>query len=155
MSKSSAKALKEKTRHLSVVSLCGLLPWRLNPCFHTWKQYNVWAISFAQRVYSARSRVMIRALSTMVSPCCSIWRPSTILASNAVGSRMWEVLTTSESAEAAYTTLLEEYEVEPEILRNDLAELVGRLRGTRTGPTAGDVRHKIWYNTKQIIQFAL
>ena len=46
---------------------------------------------------------------------------------NAVGSRMWELLTTSESIDAAYATLLEEYEVEPDVLRADLETLIGKL----------------------------
>jgi Coenzyme PQQ synthesis protein D (PqqD) len=37
------------------------------------------------------------------------------------------VLTTSPSVEAAYETLLEEYEVEPETLRQDLDDLLGKL----------------------------
>ena len=44
-----------------------------------------------------------------------------------VGTRMWNVLTTSSSVEAAYETLLEEYEVEPEALREDLHDLLGKL----------------------------
>ena len=44
-----------------------------------------------------------------------------------VGTRMWNVLTTSPSVEAAYETLLEEYEVEPETLRQDLDDLLGKL----------------------------
>ena len=45
-----------------------------------------------------------------------------------VGTRMWNVLTSSSSVEAAYETLLEEYDVEPETLRQDLYDLVGKLR---------------------------
>jgi Coenzyme PQQ synthesis protein D (PqqD) len=44
-----------------------------------------------------------------------------------VGTRMWNVLTSSSSVEAAYETLLEEYEVEPETLRQDLYDLIGKL----------------------------
>lgn len=44
-----------------------------------------------------------------------------------VGTRMWNVVTTSPSVAAAYETLLEEYEVEPETLRQDLYELLGKL----------------------------
>ena len=44
-----------------------------------------------------------------------------------VGTRMWNALTSSPSVEAAYETLLEEYEVEPETLRQDLFDLVGKL----------------------------
>jgi len=44
-----------------------------------------------------------------------------------VGTRMWQVLTTSESIEAAYETLLAEYEVEPARLHQDLTGLIERL----------------------------
>jgi hypothetical protein len=44
-----------------------------------------------------------------------------------VGTRMLSVLTTSNSIQTAYEALLEEYEVENEALRRDLAELVDRL----------------------------
>ena len=44
-----------------------------------------------------------------------------------VGTRMISVLTSSNSIETAYESLLEEYEVENETLRRDLADLVDRL----------------------------
>jgi len=44
-----------------------------------------------------------------------------------VGTRMWNVLTCSSSVESAYQTLLEEYDVEPETLRQDLYDLIGKL----------------------------
>jgi Coenzyme PQQ synthesis protein D (PqqD) len=43
------------------------------------------------------------------------------------GTRMWEVATQSTSIEAAYATLLQEFEVEPGLLRANLAELIVRL----------------------------
>ena len=43
---------------------------------------------------------------------------------DAVGTRMWTVLTTSESIQAAYETLLREYEVDAESLRRDLDDLI-------------------------------
>ncbi len=46
---------------------------------------------------------------------------------NAVGSRMWELLTTSPSIEQAYVTLLAEYDVEPDALRRDLDALIEQL----------------------------
>lgn len=45
-----------------------------------------------------------------------------------VGTRMWQVLTTSESIQAAYEVLLAEYEVDAEMLRRDVQELVEKLR---------------------------
>jgi Coenzyme PQQ synthesis protein D (PqqD) len=44
-----------------------------------------------------------------------------------VGTRMWNVVTSSPSVVAACETLLEEYEVEPETLRQDLYDLLGKL----------------------------
>lgn len=45
-----------------------------------------------------------------------------------VGTRMWQVLTTSESIQAAYEVLLAEYDVDEEVLRRDIQELVEKLR---------------------------
>ena len=44
-----------------------------------------------------------------------------------VGSRMLTVLTTSTSIEAAYNSLREEYEVDVEVLKQDLLALVDQL----------------------------
>lgn len=46
---------------------------------------------------------------------------------NPVGTRMWIVLQESPSIQAAYETLLAEYDVEPETLQTDLAELLDQL----------------------------
>jgi len=46
---------------------------------------------------------------------------------DATGTRMWELLTTLPSIDAAYKQLLNEFEVDPELLRTHLAELLGRL----------------------------
>ena len=46
-----------------------------------------------------------------------------------VGTRMWQVLTQSETIQTAYDTLLEEYDVGPEALRRDLINLMGKLIG--------------------------
>jgi hypothetical protein len=43
------------------------------------------------------------------------------------GTRMWEVATQSSCIEAAYATLVHEFDVEPELLRANLAELIVRL----------------------------
>ena len=43
------------------------------------------------------------------------------------GSRMWAVLTGSESIQAAYEALLSECDVEPERLRRDLIGLIEKL----------------------------
>lgn len=44
-----------------------------------------------------------------------------------VGTRFLSVLTNSESIEAAYETLAREYDVDPQMLRQDLLELVQNL----------------------------
>ena len=44
-----------------------------------------------------------------------------------VGTRMLSVLSTSTSIEAAYELLVEEYDVDREVLRQDLLSLVERL----------------------------
>jgi len=44
-----------------------------------------------------------------------------------VGTRMWDVLTTSTSIQTAYDTLLAEYDVAPEVLQQDITRLVEDL----------------------------
>ena len=44
-----------------------------------------------------------------------------------VGTRFLSVLTTSDSIQAAYETLAKEYDVDGQVLRQDLAELCERL----------------------------
>ena len=46
---------------------------------------------------------------------------------NEVGTRMWQVLLESDSIQAAYDTLLAEYDVTPQQLEEDLRELLDRL----------------------------
>lgn len=43
------------------------------------------------------------------------------------GTRMWQLVTAASKIEAAYQQLLDEYDVEPELLRENLTDLVGRL----------------------------
>jgi Coenzyme PQQ synthesis protein D (PqqD) len=43
------------------------------------------------------------------------------------GTRMWQLLTTSPDIDAAYQELLAEYDVQPELLRENLTELVEHL----------------------------
>jgi hypothetical protein len=45
-----------------------------------------------------------------------------------MGTRMYKALTGSESVQAAYDSLLTEYEVEPEVLRRDLSGLIQKLQ---------------------------
>ncbi|MBK9123577.1 MAG: PqqD family protein [Chloroflexi bacterium] len=44
-----------------------------------------------------------------------------------VGTRMWQVATTSETLQHAYDTLLEEYDVQSDVLRADLMRLIDEL----------------------------
>ena len=44
-----------------------------------------------------------------------------------VGTRIWTVLSNAPSIQAAYESLLTEYDVEPERLRSDLDELLDKL----------------------------
>jgi len=44
-----------------------------------------------------------------------------------VGTRMWQVLTVAPSIQVAYEALLAEYDVTPEVLRQDLEALLGQL----------------------------
>src|ERR1700757_4748617 len=46
---------------------------------------------------------------------------------DAIGTRMWELMTSAPNIETAYAELSEEFEVEPELLRNNLADLLGQL----------------------------
>ena len=44
-----------------------------------------------------------------------------------VGTRMWTLLTTSDSVQKAYEQLIEEYDVNADVLRKDLSELIDQL----------------------------
>lgn len=44
-----------------------------------------------------------------------------------MGTRMWQVLTTSDSIQAAFDILLAEYEVSADVLQRDLIELLEKL----------------------------
>jgi hypothetical protein len=46
---------------------------------------------------------------------------------DATGTRMWQLVTTAPTVDAAYAQLLEEFEVEPDLLRTHLTELLSRL----------------------------
>jgi hypothetical protein len=43
------------------------------------------------------------------------------------GTRMWQLATGSENLDAAYQELLEEFDVEPDVLRSNFSELLSRL----------------------------
>ena len=44
-----------------------------------------------------------------------------------MGTHMWQALTSHASIQAAYEKLLDEYEVSPDVLRNDLKGLLEKL----------------------------
>ena len=58
---------------------------------------------------------------------------------NIVGTRIWSVLGSASSIQAAYEELLQEYDVEPTKLRADLEEFIDQLLGQKlieAGPLA-------------------
>jgi hypothetical protein len=56
-----------------------------------------------------------------------------------VGARMWTVLNNAPSIQAAYDLLLQEYDVEPDRLHQDLDELLDRLLEQGLIETANDI----------------
>jgi hypothetical protein len=46
---------------------------------------------------------------------------------DSVGTRMWQLVTSGPTIEAAYFQLIEEYDVDPDTLRTNLAELLEHL----------------------------
>jgi hypothetical protein len=46
---------------------------------------------------------------------------------DAIGTRMLTAVTTADSVQAAYDTLVEEYDVEPQLLRDHLVEMLDHL----------------------------
>jgi hypothetical protein len=86
------------------------------------------AVSFSQRVRVAPD-VLFRLVGdegVLVNLNTELY-----LGFNAVGARMWSVLSSASTIQAAYDRLLEEYEVDPEQLRADLEEFVDQLVGQK------------------------
>ena len=46
------------------------------------------------------------------------------------GTRMWQVATVAPNIDATYRQLLDEYDVDPDTLRENLAELIEKLAGS-------------------------
>jgi hypothetical protein len=46
---------------------------------------------------------------------------------DSVGTRMWQLVTSAPTIDAAYSQLLEEFDVDPETLRSNLSELLSHL----------------------------
>ena len=44
-----------------------------------------------------------------------------------IGTRMWNLMTASDSIQAAYETLLDEYDVTADMLRQDMRNLIEKL----------------------------
>lgn len=81
-------------------------------------------LSFAQRL-SVPDNVMFRELEGE-SVILDLDAES-YFGLDAVGTRMWLLVTRADSIEAAFDQLEREYEVDPETLRADLGELLGNL----------------------------
>lgn len=81
-------------------------------------------VSFADRA-AAPAHVMVRFLD----------RESVLLnleseryfGLDETGTRMWQLATASRNIDAAYNELLAEFDVEPDLLRSNFAELLSRL----------------------------
>ena len=46
---------------------------------------------------------------------------------NEMGTHMWTVMTAAPSIQAAYEELLTEYDVEPDVLHQDMESLIGQM----------------------------
>ena len=96
------------------------------------------AVSFTERV-----RVAPDVLFRVVGEEGVLLNLNTVLylGLNTVGTRMWNVLSSASSIQAAYDELLQEYEVEPAQLRADLEEFIEQLLGQKlieAGPVTGE-----------------
>jgi hypothetical protein len=98
------------------------------------------AVSFAQRV-----RVAPDVLFRLVGDEGVLLNLNTemYLGLNLVGTRMWNVLGSASSIQAAFDELLQEYDVEPAQLRADLEEFIDHLLAQKLieiGPITEDSR---------------
>lgn len=80
--------------------------------------------SFAMRVAAAPD-VMFRTVGD--ESVLLHLKSETYLGLDPVGTRMWTLLTESESIQSAYEALLGEYQVDGQQLRRDLEDFVGKL----------------------------
>ena len=55
-----------------------------------------------------------------------------------IGTRMWNLLTSSDSIQAAYEALLDEYDVAADTLRQDMRDLIERLIANGLVEVAGE-----------------
>jgi len=99
------------------------------------------AVSFSERV-SVAPDVLFRLVgeeAVLLNLNTALY-----LGLNPVGTRMWSVLSSTSTIQAAYDQLLEEYEVGPAQLRADLEEFIDELLGQKlivAGPTS-ESRHE-------------
>jgi Coenzyme PQQ synthesis protein D (PqqD) len=83
-------------------------------------------ISFPTRV-SAPQHVLTRAIGNE-SVILNV-KTGCYFGLDEVSSRIWAILIGSETVQAAYESLLSEYEVDSERLRNDIIAFIEELRG--------------------------
>jgi hypothetical protein len=81
-------------------------------------------ISFADRV-SAPSNVLVRILD-QESVLLNL-NTERYFGLDAVGTRMWQLVTSAPSVESAYAQLMDEFDVNPQILRSNLSDLLDHL----------------------------
>jgi hypothetical protein len=81
-------------------------------------------VSFAERV-AVPPHVMVRFLDNE-SVCLNL-ETERYFGLDQTGTRMWQLVTAAPSIDTAYQQLLDEYDVEPELLRVNLTELLSRL----------------------------
>lgn len=81
-------------------------------------------VSFDSRVVaSAEALVSVIAGESVILNC----QNEQYYGLDEVGTNMWTTLTTSPSIQSAYETLLQEYDVEAETLRQDICDLLENL----------------------------
>jgi hypothetical protein len=81
-------------------------------------------VSFADRA-TAPAHVLVRVLDRE-SVLLNI-ETEQYFGLDETGTRMWQLLTSSASIGSAFQELLAEFDVEPELLRSNLLELLSRL----------------------------
>ena len=81
-------------------------------------------VSFANRA-AAPAHVLVRVLDRE-SVLLNLETES-YFGLDETGTRMWQLVTESPSIDAAYQELLAEFDVEPDLLRANLTELLSRL----------------------------
>src|SRR5271167_2062187 len=82
------------------------------------------SLPFSTRVIPA-SHVMFRMVGDEI--VMLNLKTELYLGCDAMGTRMWAILTESDSIQAAYELLLTEFDVEAGVLRRDLEEFIGKL----------------------------